>query len=144
MVVSHDGTVTNKRPCATPSTNIYINDENETVGHSVTRQSFRNLIIPPQTVNFITGLCRTTTKYRYESVLRRWIKYAELRNRDLYTADVNTLLAFLHSMYLYECLYSSLCHSALSSVVTIKGFILLSDHPLISRYLKGNYNRHPA
>ena len=49
-LVSHDGTVTNKRPCTTPSKNIDFDDENETVGHSVTREFFRNLIIPPETV----------------------------------------------------------------------------------------------
>ena len=43
------------------------------------------------------------------------------------------------------CLYSGLCgaRSALSSVVCIKGFSKLSDHPMISRYLKGIFNRHP-
>ena len=42
--------------------------------------------------------------------------------------------------------YSGLCaaRSALSSVATIKGFVNLSDHPLISRYLKDNYDRHPV
>ena len=33
--------------------------------------------------------------------------------------------------------------SALSSLITTKGYLKLSDHPLISRYLKGIYNRHP-
>ena len=32
--------------------------------------------------------------------------------------------------------------SALSSSVTIKGYLKLSDHPLVSRYLKGICNRH--
>ena len=56
------------------------------------------------------------------------------------------MLAFLHSIYLNGCFYSGLCAacSALSSVVTINGFIKLSDHPLISWYLKGIYNRHPV
>ena len=51
-------------------------------------------------------------------------------------------------MYLNEYLYSGLCTacSALSSVsiIIINGFIKLSDHPLISRCLKGIYNRHPV
>ena len=48
-------------------------------------------------------------------------------------------------MYRNGCLYSGLCaaRSALSSSITIKGYLKLSDHPLISRYLKGIYNRHP-
>ena len=61
-------------------------------------------------------------------------------------ADVNTVLAFLHGMYLNGCLYSGLCAArrAFSSAVTINGLIKLSDHPLISRYLKDIYNRHPV
>ena len=44
------------------------------------------------------------------------------------------------------CLYSGLygAKSAVSSVVCIKGFSKLSDHPMISRYLKGIFNRHPS
>ena len=48
-------------------------------------------------------------------------------------------------MYRNDCLYSGLCasRSALSSSITTKGHLKLSDHPLISRYLNGIYNRHP-
>ena len=55
------------------------------------------------------------------------------------------MLSFLHGMYTKSCLYSGLCgaSSALSSAVCIKGFSKLSDHPTISRYLKGSFNRHP-
>ena len=56
---------------------------------------------------------------------------------------MNAALPFLHGMYLNGCLYGA-ARSALSSVVTIKGFIKLSDHPLIAWYLKGIYNKHPV
>ena len=48
-------------------------------------------------------------------------------------------------MYTKGCLYSGLCgaRNALSSVVCIKGFSKLSDHPMISRYLKRIFNRQP-
>ena len=51
----------------------------------------------------------------------------------------------MHGMYLNGCLCSGLCAacSALFSVVTIRGYLKLSEHPLVSRYLKGIYNRHP-
>ena len=47
-------------------------------------------------------------------------------------------------MYHNGCLYNGICaaRSALSSLTTIKDYFQLSDHPLISRYLKGIYNRH--
>ena len=47
-------------------------------------------------------------------------------------------------MYCNGYLYSWLCaaKSALSSSITIKGYLKLSDQPLVSRCLKGIYNRH--
>ena len=49
----------------------------------------------------------------------------------------------MNGMYLNGCLYGGLCaaRSALSSVITIRGFLKLSEHPMVSRYLKGIYNR---
>ena len=58
---------------------------------------------------------------------------------------ITAVLAFLHGMYCNGFLYSGLCaaRSALSSSITTKGYLKLSDHPPISRYLKGIYNRPP-
>ena len=51
----------------------------------------------------------------------------------------------MHGMCINGCLYNGLCasRSALSSIVTIKGYTKLSEHTFISRYLRGFYNRHP-
>ena len=48
-------------------------------------------------------------------------------------------------MYLNGCLYSGSCaaRSALPCVVTIRGYLKLSENPLVSRYLKGICNRQP-
>ena len=88
---------------------------------------------------------RTSTRSRYESVLKRWKYYAISRNENPYITNIDSVLKFLHGMYNDGCLYSGLCaaRSALASVVTIKGFVKLSDHPLLVRYLKGIFNRHP-
>ena len=45
----------------------------------------------------------------------------------------------MHGMYINGCLYSGHCtaRSSLSSIVTIKGYKKLLEHPFISRYLKG-------
>ena len=49
----------------------------------------------------------------------------------------------MYGLYINGCLYSGLCaaSSALSSIVTIKDYTKLSEHPFISCYLKGIYNR---
>ena len=155
-MVSHDDTITSRLPCPTPTKHLDFAVEqitaraivlkNEINGHSVIKQSFWNTSIPLEIANVIRDLWRTTSKSRYESELRRCVIYAPSRNSDPYTVYVNTVLAMLHGRYLNRCLYSGLraARSALCSVVTIKGFIKLSDHPLISRYLKDFYNRHPV
>lgn len=47
-------------------------------------------------------------------------------------------------MYHDGCLYNGLCatQSGLASMVTIKGFAKLSDHPLLIRYLKMIFSRY--
>ena len=76
-----------------------------------------------------------------QDVLRTWHRFAISRN-DLLAF---LILTFLHGMYRNDCLCSGLyaARSVWSSSITIKGYLKLSDHPLVSRYLKDIYNRHP-
>ena len=129
---SHDGAVTSKLPCAILTKHLDfameqinatpVEPKNEIIGQSIIRQAFRNTNIAPEIANVITDSWRTTTKNRYELVLGRWVKCATSRNTDPYIADLNTVLASLHGMYLNGCSHSGLCaaRSALSSVATIK------------------------
>ena len=117
----------------------------KTAGSSFIGEAFRYTELPSKVTKVILELWRPSTRSRYESVLKRWHRYAISRNEDPYSPDVNTVLTFMHGMYLNGCFYSGLCaaRSALSSVVTIRGYLKLSEHLLVSRYLKGIYNRHP-
>ena len=155
VLVFHDGIITEKFPDTSSSkyTDLTIQkisktptlSENEIINRSLIRESFGNSNLPREITDVIADLWRTTTRSRYESVLRRWFVYVTSRKTDPCTPDVNTVLAFMHRMYINGCLYSGLCaaRSALSGKVTIKGYPKLSEHPFISRYLKGIYNRHP-
>ena len=49
------------------------------------------------------------------------------------------MVCILKAVYIVGCG----ARSALSSVVCVKRFSKLPDHPMISRYLKGIFNRHP-
>ena len=115
----------------------------KTIGRSLIRESFRKLNLPREITNVITNSWRTTNRIQYESVLRQWFVYAASRIMDPCTPDVNTILLFTLVMYINGCLYSGLCstRSALSSIVTIKGYKKLSEHPFISRYL---IDTHPC
>ena len=111
--------------------------ENETAGSSFIGETCRYTELPSEVI--------PSTWYRYESVLKWWHRYSISRNEDPYSPDVNTVLIFMHGMHLNGCLYNGLyaARSALSSAVTIRGYLKLSEHHFVWRYVKGIYNRHP-
>ena len=157
FLVFHDGIITEKFSDTSSSKHINFTiqkiskvltlSENEIISRSLIRKLFRNINFPREITNVIVDSWRITTKSRYESqsILRRWFVYATLRNTDPCTPDVCKVLSFLHGIYINVCLYNGLCaaRSALSSIVIIKGYTKLAEHPFISPYLKGKYNRHP-
>ena len=58
---------------------------------------------------------------------------------------MNSVLRFFTEFYEKGCKYSSitLARSALASVVTLRGYTTLSDHPHIKRFIKGVYHLRP-
>eukprot|EP00794_Sanderia_malayensis_P000791 gene791-81_t len=64
---------------------------------------------------------------------------------DPVQTSVNTVLKFLLRLYNGGCMYSGLAatRSALSSVVCLPGYKSIAEHPMISWFLKGVYNKHP-
>ena len=155
VLVSNDGLISPGFPCNSsakhPSVTIQSRSatstlsENETAGSSFISKSLRHPKIPPEITEVILESWRPTTRSRYESVLRRWYSFPISSYENPYSSDITPVLSFLHGMYCRVCLYSGLCtaRSALSSSITTKRYLKLSDHPLISKYLKGIYNTHP-
>ena len=153
-LVSHDGT--EKFPDTSPfkHTDCTIQKisktptlfENEIIRGSLIKESFGNTNLPREIIDFTSDAWRTTTRSRYEPVLKQWFVHAKSRNTDSFTPDVNAVLSFMHGMHINVCLYSGLCaaRSALSSIVTIKDYTKLSENTFIPCYLKGIYNRHPS
>ncbi len=78
-------------------------------------------------------------------MLRRWETCCNKLNENLIYPSVNTMLEFFLQLYKGGCLCSGLCaaRSALASVVSIAGYSSISEHPMIARFLKGIFNRHP-
>ena len=58
---------------------------------------------------------------------------------------MTSVLKFFTELYEKGCQYSSitLARSALASVVTLRGYATLSDHPLIKRFIKGVFHLRP-
>ena len=155
VLVSNDGVSSPKFPRSTSSKSFgtiiqqriasSLVSENESAGNSFIGKAFRHTELPSGVTKVILESWRPSTRSRYESVLKLWHNYAISRNEDSNSPDVKTILTFTHGMYLGGCLCGGLwaARSALSSVVTITGYLILSEHPLVSRYLRGIYNRHP-
>ena len=68
------------------------------------------------------------------------------REWNHYTPSANSVLKFLYYLYWNGCYYSGLssARTALSTIVHTEGYSKLSDHPLISKFMKGIYNQHPT
>ena len=101
--------------------------------------------LPEQTANIILDSWRTATKTKYESILNRWAAYCSKRENNPFSTTVNEILLFLTELYNNGCHYSGLCNarSALATSVQLIGGPNVSNHPLICRFIKGIYNRHP-
>ena len=58
---------------------------------------------------------------------------------------MTSVLKFFTGLYEKFCQYSSitLARSALASVVTLRGYTTLSNHPLIKSFIKGVYHLRP-
>ena len=85
---------------------------------------------------------RKSTRGRYNSVLQQWHDFCGREETNYLLPDVTSVLKFFTELYEKGCQYSSitLARSALASVVTLRGYATLSDHPLIKRFIKGVFH----
>ena len=76
----------------------------------------------------LSQICGEPHKIDMNQFLRSWFVSVASRNTDPCILGVNTVLSFMHDMYINGCLNSDLRapHSALPIIVTIKGYITLS------------------
>ena len=112
--------------------------------HTFIRKAMGNRDLQEEVMNIICLSWRDITITRYEGVLRQWKNYCSQRGVDPLVTDVKNVLDFLHGIYKRGSRYSGICaaRSTFSSVVTIPGYERMSNHPLISRYVRGIFNKH--
>lgn len=79
-------------------------------------------------LHMLSQICgKQSHKIDTNQFLRQWFVYVASRNTNPCTLGVNTVLSFMHDVYINGCLHSDLCapHGALPSMVTIKGYTKL-------------------
>ena len=79
------------------------------------------------------------------SLSKKWKDFCLQERENCYTPSVNSILKILYYLYKNACYYSGLSYvcSALPTIVHIEGCSKLSDHPVISKFMKDIYNQHP-
>eukprot|EP00794_Sanderia_malayensis_P000777 gene777-68_t len=119
--------------------------ETATSSSSPIWQHIQCKVFSPEVSEIILHSSRKMTVKKYDSVLKHWEIYCREVEADPVQTSVNTVLKFLLRLYNGGCKYSGLAatRSALSSVVCLPGYKSIAEHPMISRFLKGVYNKHP-
>ena len=96
----------------------------------------------PREIEVILAAWKPETAAKYKSFIDKWKLFCIRGSEDCYTPSVNSVLKFLKNGCYYSGL-SSAC-SALSTIVHTERYSKPSDHPLISKFMKGIYNQHPT
>ena len=94
----------------------------------------------------ILAAWKPKTAAKYKSFIDRWKLFCVRGSENCYSPSVNSVLKFLYYLYKNGCYYSGLssARSALSTIVHTERYSKPSDHPLISKFMKGIYNQHPT
>ena len=109
-------------------------------------QSLAQFGLPREVEEVILATWKPKAAAKYKSFIDRRKIFCIRGSEKCYTPFVNSVLKFLYHLYKNGCYYSGLSSalSALSTRVHIEGYSKLSDHPLISKFIKGIYNQHPT
>ena len=89
---------------------------------------------------------RKSTIAKYKYIWSRWLTFCDKKHISSTYTTVENVLEFLTEQYtVHDCKYSGICaaRSALSSLVLLQDSYTISSNPLIVRFVKGIYNRHP-
>ena len=116
------------------------------VCNSLIRRYISNSEFSDEVKEFIMQSWRSSTRAKYNFILSRWEVFCSKRKEDSLQPSAKSILDFLFHLYEEGYLYSGICaaRSALSAVINLPGYTSLSAHPMITRFLKGIYNRHPS
>ena len=111
---------------------------------SCIRKSLTDQGITGEAQNIIVDSWRHSTRQQYSTYFAPWVEFCKSNNVGIISPSIQDVLGFLtqQSQRLgYSAVPST--RSALSAVITLDGK-KLGDHPLVSRFLTGLFNRKLA
>ena len=114
-------------------------------GLSYLRKCFVEKGISEKTATIMLCSWRSGTKKQYQVFIKKWIQYCREREIGEIQTSLNNILDFLTHLYESKLSYSSIntARSALSALGLMVDNILVGQHPLVVRFMKGLYNLRP-
>ena len=109
------------------------------------RRSLASRGVSTQATNLLLSSWRDKTNSNYNSLFAKWTCWCEQRDRDPISGPVEDVVNFLAELYDKGYQYRSLnsYRSAISSIHEKIDGQNVSQHPLVSRLLKGAFNKKP-
>jgi len=95
--------------------------------------------LPAKTLEIIMASWKKSTQKNYSSILRQWLSFCFERNFDSSIPSLNTVLAFLTTLYERGIGYSQI-NKARSALSVFCLDIQIGKHSLISRFVHGVRN----
>ena len=95
--------------------------------------------LPAKTLEIIMASWKKSTQKNYSSILRQWLSFCFERNFDSSIPSLNTVLAFLTTLYERGIDYSQI-NKARSALSVLYPDIQIGKHSLISRFVQGVRN----
>ena len=88
---------------------------------------------------------RDSTRSKYSNYLKKFVVYCEKHSINPTEANANIVVNYLTNLVNVGHKYSTICAAkqGISSIVYLPPYTQLSDHPLISQFMKGVHNLRP-
>ena len=88
---------------------------------------------------------RDSTQRQYDLYIRQWLSFCSERHASVTSPPLGTVIEFLTALFRKGLSYSAFnpARSALSSFIML-GDRLAGQHPLVTRFMKGIFNKRPC
>lgn len=120
--------------------------KNENGCFSVVREKLNQQGLSHEATAIILQSWRQSTKQQYEVYLKQWFQYCDRQQVNAITAPVESVLAFLSTLYKRNLKYSALntARSAISQFMIVCGGADIGKHILVVKFMRGVFNKRPS